>query len=293
MQVPRSRMIHPQSPFASFIGLVSTALLLYTAIITPVLVGFFTYAPLCTRLPTQTFDMALDLYFLLEIPYTFFVGVNLHGVYCDEYRVVGWHYLKTHFLFDCGTSIPVSWVEWYSQQQCLSDPEAEDSQTQALKIIRVIKPLRLFKLLRVLKAIKLLSMIDDFESYLRLPPFMFRMLRIVFIILYSVHFTACGFWLVKEYTNTHEEMDEWLDSLLPYPDTQKEDMMHKYIIAFYFINTIFATVGFGDITPINSSERLYVVFTFYLGTLVFGTLLAEVENALAQLRQTGECLACH
>ena len=40
-------------------------------------------------------------------------------------------------------------------------------------------------------------MLDEIESYLRLPPFVFRMSRLFFIIFYSVHITCCTFWLIK------------------------------------------------------------------------------------------------
>ena len=44
---------------------------------------------------------------------------------------------------------------------------------------------------------KVLRMLDEIESYLRLPPFVFRMSRLFFIIFYSVHITCCTFWLIK------------------------------------------------------------------------------------------------
>ena len=45
--------------------------------------------------------------------------------------------------------------------------------------------------------LKVLRMLDEIESYLRLPPFVFRMSRLFFIIFYSVHITCCTFWLIK------------------------------------------------------------------------------------------------
>ncbi len=51
-----------------------------------------------------------------------------------------------------------------------------------------------------------------------------------------------------------------------------------------FVNTVFCTVGFGDISAENTSERLFCVLLFYMGTLVFGMLLAEVQDALAKTR---------
>jgi hypothetical protein len=84
----------------------------------------------------------------------------------------------------------------------------------------------------------------------------------------------------------------------------------QYVSSFYFVNTIFYTVGFGDVFGHNNAEMLYCTFLFYLSALVptppplpacpparptraaehalcaqvFGTLLAEVQDALGRVR---------
>ena len=270
LHLPRSRMIHPSSPFAQGIAITSSLLLVYSAIVTPVLIGFFTNQPECLQHDTLVIDMFADVFFLLEILVALCTGATVDGEYCDEWRRVWWRYLTTNLLFDCCTSIPVAWIEWAGLQQCRSlDIDIQDGHdtkggSQALKVVRIVKPLRLFKLLRVLKAMKILQLLDDLESYLRLPPFMFRMVRVLIIILYAVHVTSCTFWLVKENTNGEEEVREWFAALLDHPDEDSDSLYHKYVVSFYFINTIFSTVGFGDIVPGNSPERLFVVGAFYL-----------------------------
>ena len=162
----------------------------------------------------------------------------------------------------------------------------------------------------MLLGIKVLRMLDEIESYLRLPPFVFRMSRLFFIIFYSVHITCCTFWLikvsmlhvtypsihrsmidgaiyvlglrknkcpsrcprtqttrlhpltsahaaltlaltcralwpVKVSTNPDEEVTGWLEGLLPDEGEKASSLYHQYIVSFYFINTIFSTVGFG------------------------------------------------
>jgi len=58
-----------------------------------------------------------------------------------------------------------------------------------------------------------------------------------------------------------------------------------WFLCRYFINTVFSTVGFGDIQAQNTEERIFSMFAMYVGTVVFGTLLSEVENAMSQLRR--------
>jgi hypothetical protein len=42
----------------------------------------------------------------------------------------------------------------------------------------------------------------------------------------------------------------------------------QYVSSFYFVNTIFYTVGFGDVFGQNNAEMLYCTFLFYLSALV-------------------------
>ncbi|EKX43259.1 hypothetical protein GUITHDRAFT_140581 [Guillardia theta CCMP2712] len=273
--IPGSRMVHPESLFAQGVALLSALLLIYSAIVTPVIVGFYWHTD-CFRSPTLEFDMLVDVFFLLEIAFTFFCGAMVKGRYCDDASTVASSYLRGSFCFDVITSIPVSWVEFFTLRKC---EEGGGGSKSSLRVVRVVKPLRLFKLLRVIKAMKILAILDRIESYLNLPPFMFRMLRVFCIVVYVVHMTACTYWLVKELTHSREETDAWFLSLFSEGSgVEAGDLFHQYVLATYFINTIFSTVGFGDVAPDNSEERIFCVFAMYLGTIVFGTLLSEVHE---------------
>ena len=62
-------------------------------------------------MPTLYFDLLVDSFFMADIVLTFCMGVVHQGKYMDEWRWVAKHYLKTSFLFDLCTSIPISYVE--------------------------------------------------------------------------------------------------------------------------------------------------------------------------------------
>ncbi len=54
----------------------------------------------------------------MEILARFFVGIDVNGRYCDEFRLIAWHYAMspTGLAFDAVTSIPISWVDYvYSE----------------------------------------------------------------------------------------------------------------------------------------------------------------------------------
>ncbi len=68
--------------------------------------------------PTLLFDMFI-VFFLVEIVITFFTGDMIAGEYCDSLSTVASRYLRRGgFVFDLGTSIPVSFVEWALLRHC-------------------------------------------------------------------------------------------------------------------------------------------------------------------------------
>jgi hypothetical protein len=77
-----------------------------------------------------------------------------------------------------------------------------------------------------------------------------------------------------------EEVDHWLQA---HGLERDAGLTHKYIVASYYITTVFTTVGFGDIAAENTPERLFTIFTMYMGVIVFGMLLSEVQNAISDL----------
>ena len=86
----------------------SMLLLTYTALYTPIAVGFYWNVPECFRSPTLEFDVFLDCFFMFEIFYNFFVGFEHKGGYTDDLKKVAYHYATGNMAFDVCTSIPES-----------------------------------------------------------------------------------------------------------------------------------------------------------------------------------------
>jgi len=291
--MPGSKLVHPRSPFASSWLMISANLLLYSCLCSAFYVGFLWQTTLCDwPPPTLHFDMMVDLFFLLEIVLNFFTGVTIAGEYSDDMSKVTFRYLMNGgFILDLATSIPVSWVEWSLLMQCQAMAASGDEfDGGVLRIMRTNKALRLLRLLRLLKIIARLKNIMDLIAFigdhLRIPPYVLRVIKILILIALLVHLCTCGWWLIKTETNPPHELNNWLaDKDLDAAPT--EDIASKYVIAFYFVNTVFCTIGFGDISGGNDAERLYCVLLYYLGVFVFGSLLVEVQDAVGQARLEG------
>ena len=65
-----------------------------------------------------------------------------------------------------------------------------------------------------------------------------------------------------------------------------------YITSFYFTITTITTVGFGDITPETTLEKLFCTFTMLLGVVAFSfatgslsSILSNMDSADAKLKE--------
>ena len=219
----------------------------------------------------------------------FFTGAYLNGEYTDNMTQVARKYVSGGFVFDIATSIPVSFVEISIVRQCQEmsmnglSMESMGADSNILRIIRTSKALRVARLLRAFKIVARLKSIMGFVSfvgdYLRIPPYVLRISKIGMLLTMLVHICTCAYWLIKSTSNDEEVFHEFLDIEMLSHDP-KEDLTSKYILAFYFVNTVFCTIGFGDVAGTNNAERMFCVLLFYLGVFVFGSLLVEVQDAI-------------
>ena len=57
----------------------------------------------------------------------------------------------------------------------------------------------------------------------------------------------------------------------------------RYVTSIYFVSAVITTVGFGDVTGSNTWERLYCVVIMFIGSVIFGTLLANISDIAMML----------
>ena len=101
-----------------------------------------------------------------------------------------------------------------------------------------MKPLRLFKIFRIVKVVKTFKLMDTLGNRFRVPPRIMRLSKLFASIGLMVHLCSCLYWLVKVTTNTNEEMSLFIES-----KSMQEGIDDEYTLSFYFVSTIFTTIG--------------------------------------------------
>jgi len=55
------------------------------------------------------------------------------------------------------------------------------------------------------------------------------------------------------------------------------------MVCFYYVLTTFTTVGYGDISASSEGERVFCVFLFLCAASLFGTIIAQINEIVADL----------
>jgi len=121
-------------------------------------------------------------------------------------------------------------------------------------------PLDLIRMVKVVKVVQLMYTWNHryfgYSTQLMLSYFIY------WLIIY-IHWISCG-WLAVLGTDSGSSP------------------MINYINSLYWTVTTMTTVGYGDITPVNTAQRLYAVFTMISGFGIFGYFIGNVVSILSR-----------
>lgn len=65
--------------------------------------------------------------------------------------------------------------------------------------------------------------------------------------------------------------------------TPKETQVSTYISGLYWCVTTLASVGYGDITPQNDTQRIFAMFVMFFGVGVYGYVIGNVTQLMANM----------
>lgn len=232
-------------------------LLMFLGIFTPFEVAFLT-----PKLDHYFYlNRLFDLLFLIDMVLSFLV--NYHDpeenkVVYDSKKIVQ-RYLGGWFAVDLISILPFDILVIYKAEY------------KKLRVMRLIKLLRLGKASRLIKE-------DDGDvaeaamDYNILNLIMF----IVMIVLFS-HWMACVWMLVA---TMEDSPKNWL-----HPNGEEgyeEDVYRDYFASLYFSVMTVTTIGYGDIVPVTTIERIFDIIAMLFGGLIFGYIIGAVGNVVQQ-----------
>jgi hypothetical protein len=154
----------------------------------------------------------------------------------------------------------------------------------ALGLLRMLRLFRLLRLLRLLKIDEYVEVLENAtDMNLRFTRIIFMVLKVLFL----AHVLGC-FWFGMHMINSGDpEVPTWArvydDGRAVQDDTPLEV---QYIYSIYWAVTTLTTVGYGDVVPVNDSERTFGVGSMLVSALVFGYMMSNMSSLVAAMDRT-------
>ncbi|CAD7696757.1 unnamed protein product, partial [Ostreobium quekettii] len=148
----------------------------------------------------------------------------------------------------------------------------------ATRVVKLVKILRLLKIVKMLRLFKIPTLLRHLESvfgrgFLRLTSLMSAAILVTHLVACSFHYAA---YLAGDDTPT------WL-TLAGLQDASNYD---RYISALYWSMSTLTTVGYGDVTPANSNEKIMSMVGMVVGVTVFAYFMGSTSSMMSSINSS-------
>lgn len=267
-------VFHPESSFRLVWDLILIGLVLEQAVLVPYIISF----NVTLSAGLSTLDALIMVFFMLDVG-NFHTAMTFNTAYFSKGTLIGGrldiarNYLRLWFWLDMLASFPYSWLSGDGISSSRTDSNDLTTASNFLLYVRFLKFLRILRLLRLIKLKSLLMKIEDFiasNSFASL----FVLGRISFLIFLIAHWIACGFYYVGT-MESDSHPASWTTAA-------GYDMspVEAYVTALYFAFTTMTTVGFGDIVPSTTQERVFVTCAMIISCCTFAYMIGSIGSVV-------------
>ncbi|ETL38808.1 hypothetical protein L916_09693 [Phytophthora nicotianae] len=204
----------------------------------------------------QVMNYCFDSSFAVDVIFNFFTGYYDEDVLVYELRRIRHRYLRSWFLFDVASTVPLD--------QFLQVVTTASSSLLTLKLIRVFRLFRLLKLMRLLRLKRTMEavQVDALNAHV------LQTIKSLLTIIFIIHLVACGWYMFYTWDPTGKN---WVTNIEP------EGFKNPYLVSFYWVSNTMMSVGYGDIYGVTDGERLYSIFVACLGSICVGMIIANIQ----------------
>jgi len=191
-------------------------------------------------------DIIVPISFFIDIIINFNTGAFIETRVTYDRHLVIRKYLKRWFSIDLLAALPLTaFVSLFSSQ---------------------ISVINFSGINRVIKLVKVFSFINRIRRNNYINPSVLRLLMLIFWILLVAHYISCAWIYIQS-----------IDAEVT------KDNITLYVRSLYWTITTMTTIGYGDITPQNNLQTVFVIFIEIVGAGLYGFLIGNIANLIANI----------
>ncbi|KAM8921553.1 potassium/sodium hyperpolarization-activated cyclic nucleotide-gated channel 3 [Pelodytes ibericus] len=269
-------IIHPYSDFRFYWDLIMLLLMVGNLIILPVGITFFKDA---NTPPWIVFNVLSDTFFLADLVLNFRTGIVVEDnteIILDPHTIK-MKYLKTWFLVDFVSSIPVDYIFLIVDLETQVDSEVYKT-ARALRIVRFTKILSLLRLLRLSRLIRYIHQWEEiFHMTYDLASAVVRIFNLIGMMLLLCHWDGCLQFLVPMLQDFPE--DCWVSI----NHMSNESWGKQYSHAIFKAMSHMLCIGYGQQAPEGMTDVWLTMLSMIVGATCYAMFIGHATALIQSL----------
>ncbi|XP_012992444.1 potassium/sodium hyperpolarization-activated cyclic nucleotide-gated channel 1 [Esox lucius] len=267
-------IIHPYSDFRFYWDLVMLVMMMGNLIIIPVGITFFSEQTTTTWL---IFNVASDTIFLVDLVMNFRTGIvneESSEIILDP-KVIKMNYLKSWFVVDFLSSIPVDYIFLIVEKGF--DSEVYKT-ARALRIVRFTKILSLLRLLRLSRLIRYIHQWEEiFHMTYDLASAVVRIFNLIGMMLLLCHWDGCLQFLVPLLQDFPQDCWVSLNGMV------NDSWGKQYSYALFKAMSHMLCIGYGARAPVSMSDLWITMLSMIVGATCYAMFVGHATALIQSL----------
>eukprot|EP00929_Paragymnodinium_shiwhaense_P013825 TRINITY_DN121679_c0_g1_i1.p1 TRINITY_DN121679_c0_g1~~TRINITY_DN121679_c0_g1_i1.p1 ORF type:complete len:1212 (-),score=255.15 TRINITY_DN121679_c0_g1_i1:56-3691(-) len=279
---------HPSSYPRMFMDVLSLPFLTMDMIMIPFMLSFETMGE--TQEFSRVFGMLSVSYWSLDMVFGFRTGYFTNGELEMRPQLIMRRYLSTFFVLDLLLVILDATSLAFSLQEN-ADNDTSSSSAKLGRLLKLGRIMRVIGVLRVLRVSERFSRLTEQLAPFGMGAFMviIQVIKYLTMIAWLNHLLSCVWHAIGRYAASDTGV-RWTTNPvvnLPIQKTYMEmSTVFRYTTALHWALAQTA-LGSMELMPMNSSERVFTIFCYLIGLVVFSTLVSLMSASLVDW--TAEC----
>ncbi|XP_065758755.1 potassium/sodium hyperpolarization-activated cyclic nucleotide-gated channel 3 [Muntiacus reevesi] len=269
-------IIHPYSDFRFYWDLIMLLLMVGNLIVLPVGITFFKEE---NSPPWIVFNVLSDTFFLMDLVLNFRTGIVVEegAEILLAPRAIRTRYLRTWFLVDLISSIPVDYIFLVVELEPRLDAEVYKT-ARALRIVRFTKILSLLRLLRLSRLIRYIHQWEEiFHMTYDLASAVVRIFNLIGMMLLLCHWDGCLQFLVPMLQDFPPDCWVSINHMV------NHSWGRQYSHALFKAMSHMLCIGYGQQAPVGMPDVWLTMLSMIVGATCYAMFIGHATALIQSL----------